>query len=103
VSPVDHKADIKLPNNQTSVHHFYWLLGDVAGDGIVDVNDLNEIAADMGESSPVGWTPFSADVTGAGSVTTIDLTIPLDRNDRVSGTHADRLCGAHLGRSDGCS
>ena len=70
-----YEVDIKLPDGQVAVHHFYRLLGDVDGDGIVDQNDLNEIAADINETSPIGWTPLSADVTGSGSVTTVELTI----------------------------
>jgi hypothetical protein len=70
-----YEVDIKLPSGQTAVHHFYRLLGDVNGDMTVDQNDLNEIAASIGDSSPTGWTPLSADVTGAGTVTTIDLTL----------------------------
>ena len=69
-----YEVDIKLPNGQTSVHHFYRLLGDVTGDGIVDNNDLNEIAASIGQSSPTGLTPLSADVTGW-AVTAFDLTL----------------------------
>ncbi len=53
-----YEVDIKLPSGQVAVHHFYRLLGDVAGDGIVDQNDLNEIAASIGESSATGWAPF---------------------------------------------
>ena len=49
-----YEVDIKLPNGQTAVHHFYRLLGDVDGDGIVDQNDLNEIAASIGETSQIG-------------------------------------------------
>ena len=70
-----YEVDIRLPDGQTSEHHFYRLLGDVDGDGIVDQNDLNEIAASIGETSPAGWSPLSADVTGAGSVTAFDLTL----------------------------
>jgi hypothetical protein len=70
-----YEVDIKLPGSQTSVHHFDRLLGDVNGDGIVDQNDLSEIAASIGDSSQLGWTPLSADVTGAGSVTAFDLTL----------------------------
>ena len=51
------------------MHHFYRLLGDVDGDEIVDANDLNEIAASINETSPMGWAPLSADVSGAGTVT----------------------------------
>ncbi len=70
-----YEVDVLLPNNQISLHHFDRLLGDVTGDGIVDQNDLNEIAAAVSESSPLGWTPLSADVTGSGAVTTLELTI----------------------------
>ena len=47
-----YEVDIKLPNGQTAVHHFYRLLGDVDGDRTVDQTDLNEIAADVAVSSP---------------------------------------------------
>ena len=57
------------------MHHFYRLLGDVDGDGIVDQNDLNEIAASINETSPMGWTPLTADVSGAGTVTSTELTL----------------------------
>jgi hypothetical protein len=70
-----YEVDIKLPSGQTSVHHFYRLLGDVDGDQIVDQNDLNEVAASIAESAAVGWAPLSADVTGGGTVTTLDLTV----------------------------
>ncbi len=52
-----YEVDIKLPDGLTAVHHFYRLLGDVAGDGVVDQNDLNEIAASIGETSELGWAP----------------------------------------------
>ena len=80
-----YELDIVLPNGQIAVHYFDRLLGDVAGDGIVDQNDLNEIAAEINESSQLGWTPLSADVTGAGTVTAFDLTL------------ATRLKGRKLG------
>jgi hypothetical protein len=70
-----YEVDIKLPSGTTSAHHFYRLLGDVDGDEIVDQNDLNEIAACINETSPAGWAPLSADVTGAGTVTAIDVTL----------------------------
>ena len=70
-----YEVDITLPSGQIAVHHFYRMLGDVNGDGIVDQNDLNEIAAEIGTTAPVGWTPLSADVTGSGSVTAFDLTL----------------------------
>ena len=56
-------------------HHFYRLLGDVTGDGVVDNNDLNAIAAELGNSSPDGMTPLDADVNGDGSVTAMDTTL----------------------------
>jgi hypothetical protein len=70
-----YEFDIKLPDCQTSVHHFYRLLSDVDSDGIVDQNDLNEVAASMNETSPARWTAVSANVTGAGAVTALDLTL----------------------------
>ena len=70
-----YEVDIMLPSGQTAVHHFDRLLGDVTGDGIVDQNDLNEIAASINESAVTGWSPLNADVTGGGTVTTIDLTL----------------------------
>ncbi|MFI5458474.1 MAG: SdrD B-like domain-containing protein [Isosphaerales bacterium] len=81
-----YEVDIKLPSGQTAVHHFYRLLGDVNGDTIVDQNDLNEIAASIGETSPVGWTPLSADVTGAGTVTAFDLTLATRSKGRKLGS-----------------
>jgi hypothetical protein len=70
-----YELDLLLPNNQTSVHHFYRLLGDVTGDGLVDNNDLNQIAAAIGQSTPPGLTPLNADINGDGSVTAFDLTL----------------------------
>ena len=70
-----YEVDIKPPGGTLSVHHFDRLLGDVTGDGIVDQNDLNEIAASINEAAPTGWTPLSADVTGSGTVTALDLTV----------------------------
>jgi len=70
-----YELDVTLPNGQTSVHHFYRLLGDVTGDGIVDNNDLTAIAAEINLSSQSGMTPLNADVTGAGTVTAFDLTL----------------------------
>ncbi len=81
-----YEVDIKLPNGQVAVHHFYRLLGDVNGDGIVDDNDLNEIAAEIGTTSPVGWTPLSADVTGSGAVTVIDLMLATRAKNHKLGT-----------------
>ena len=86
-----YEVDITLPNSQVAVHHFYRLLGDVDGDGTVDASDLNEIAASVGETSPLGWTPLSADVTGGGTVTAARL----DAGDEVrrdeSGSQGLRL------------
>ncbi len=70
-----YEVDIKLPSGQTAVHHFDRLLGDVAGDGIVNQNDLNEIAASIGESTQVGWAPLSTAVTGDGTVSSLDLLL----------------------------
>ena len=81
-----YEVDIKLPNGQTAVHHFYRLLGDVTGDGVVDSNDVNMIAAAIGDSSAVGWTPLSADVTGDGIITALDLTLATRAKGRKLGT-----------------
>jgi hypothetical protein len=70
-----YEVDIKLPDGQTAVHHFYRLLGDVLGDQVVDNNDLNAIAAEIGLSSPAGMTPLTADVNGDGMVTTVDQAL----------------------------
>ena len=59
----------------TYEHHFYRLLGDVTGDGVVDNNDLTAIATELAQSSPTGYTPLSADVNGDGSVTAMDTTL----------------------------
>ncbi len=79
-----YEVDVKLPNGQTAVHHFYRLLGDVSGDGIVNQNDLNEIAAEIGLSTQSGMAPFNTqsgvstfntDVNGDGSVSALDVTL----------------------------
>jgi hypothetical protein len=70
-----YEIDIKLPGGSTAVHHFDRLLGDVNGDGIVDSNDLNAIAADINDSSQSGTMALNADVTGGGTVTAFDLTL----------------------------
>jgi hypothetical protein len=70
-----YEIDIKLPSGTTAVHNFYRLLGDVTGDGTVDENDLNEIAAEINLSNPAGFVPLGADVTGTGTVTALDLTL----------------------------
>ena len=77
-----------------ATHSFYRLLGDVNGDGMVDQNDLNEIAAARGQSvsqiasatgqPATGLTPLSMDVNGDGSVNTTDLAA----GDEVQGTVA---------------
>ncbi len=70
-----YELDIKLPSGSTAVHHFYRLLGDVTGDGTVDSNDLNEIAAEINLSNPPGLAPLGADVNGDGTVSALDLTL----------------------------
>ncbi len=69
----------------SATHAFYRLLGDVNGDGVVDQNDLNEIAAARGQSvsqiasatgqPATGLTRLSMDVNGDGSVNTTDLAL----------------------------
>ena len=81
-----YEVDIKLPNGQTAVHHFYRLLGDVLGDQVVDNNDLNAIAAEIGQLSPTGMTPLTADVNGDGSVTTVDLALATRSKGRKLGS-----------------
>ena len=81
-----YEVDIKLPNGQTAVHHFDRLLGDVSGDGVVDQNDLNDIATEIGLSSQPGMTPLNADVTGDGSVTALDLTLATRSKGRKLGS-----------------
>ncbi len=70
-----YELDIVLPNGQTAVHHFDRLLGDVTGDGVVDSNDLNAVAAAVGQSTPADMTALNADVNGDGSVTAFDMTL----------------------------
>jgi hypothetical protein len=76
-TPADgcYEMDILLPNGQTSTHHFYRLLGDVTGDGVVDNNDLNTVPASTVQSVAVGLAPLNADVNGDGSVTAFDMTL----------------------------
>ncbi len=81
-----YEVDIHLPGGQTAVHHFFRLLGDVDGDGLVDANDLNEIAASINDTSPIGWTPISSDLTGAGRVTALDLTLATRSKGRKLGS-----------------
>ena len=81
-----YEVDVKLPNGQTAVHHFYRLLGDVTGDGGVDQSDLNNIAASINESAQTGWSPLNADVTGAGDVTSLDLTLATRSKGRKLGS-----------------
>ncbi len=81
-----YEVDIKLPNGSTAVHHFDRLLGDVTGDGVVDNNDLNAIAADINLSSQSGITPLNADVTGVGTVTAFDLTLATRSKGRKLGS-----------------
>ncbi len=70
-----YELDIKLPSGAVAVHHFYRLLGDVTGDGTVDENDLNEIAAEINLSNAAGFAPLGADVNGDGTVSALDLTL----------------------------
>ena len=70
-----YELDIKLPGGTTAVHHFYRLLGDVTGDGTVDNNDVNEIAAEINLSNPTGLAPLGADVNGDGTISALDLTL----------------------------
>ena len=70
-----YELDIKLPNGTTAVHHFYRLLGDVTGDGVVDDNDLNAIATEINLSNPMGFAPMGADINGDGTVSVVDLTL----------------------------
>ncbi len=81
-----YKVVINLPGQQPATHYFDRILGDVNGDGIVDSNDLNEIAASINETSRMGWTPLSADVTGAGVVTAFDLTLATRSKGRKLGS-----------------
>ncbi|MFI5455434.1 MAG: beta strand repeat-containing protein [Isosphaerales bacterium] len=87
-TPADgyYELDTVLPNGQTSVHHFYRLLGDVTGDGVVDNNDLNAIAAGLGQTTPAGLTPLNADVNGDGSVSAFDLTLATRSKGRKLGS-----------------
>ncbi len=70
-----YEIDIKLPSGSTAVHNFYRLLGDVTGDGTVDNNDLNEIAAEITLSNPTGLAPLGAAVNGDGTISALDLTL----------------------------
>jgi hypothetical protein len=81
-----YELDVLLPSGQTAVHHFYRLLGDVTGDGIVDNTDLNAIAAVIGQSTPGGMTALNADVNGDGSVTAFDLTLATRSKGRKLGS-----------------
>jgi hypothetical protein len=70
-----YELDILLSSGQMAVHHFYRLLGDVNGDGVVGNHDLSAIAAAIGQSTRPGLTPLNADVNGDGSVTAFDRTL----------------------------
>ena len=79
-----------------ATHHFYRLLGDVNGDGTVDQNDLNAIAAARGETlsqiatainQPAsGLTALSMDVNGDGSVNTTDVALATKSKGQKLGT-----------------
>ena len=47
----------------------------MTGDGLVDSNDLNEIAAEINLSNATGLAPLGADVNGDGAVSALDLTL----------------------------
>ncbi len=91
-----YELDIVLPDGQTAIDHFYRMLGDVNGDGIVDQNDLNEIAMARIQSlsqiatainQPAsGLTPLSMDVNGDGSVNTTDLALATKSKGNKLGT-----------------
>ncbi len=81
-----YELDIKLPDGQTAVHHFYRLLGDVTGDGVVDQHDLNEVAAEIGLSSQSGMSPLDASVTGDGTVSALDLLLATRSKGRKLGS-----------------
>ncbi len=70
-----YEIDITLPNGTTAVHNFYRMLGDVNGDGTVDENDLNEIAAEINLSRPNGLAPLGVDVNGDGTVSALDQSL----------------------------
>ena len=69
-----YELDVAL-GSTTYRHFFYRLLGDVSGDGVVDNNDLTDIAAELTFSSPMGYTPLGADVNGDGTVTALDQAL----------------------------
>src|SRR5207248_3357965 len=69
------ELDVLSPNGQTAVHHFDRLLGDVARDGVVNDDDLNAIAAEIGQSTRSGMAPLNADANGDGSITAFGLTL----------------------------
>ncbi len=81
-----YEVDIKLPSGQVAVHHFDRLLGDVAGDGIVNQNDLNAIAASISDTMELGWAPLSAAVTGDGTVSSLDLLLATRSKNRKLGS-----------------
>jgi hypothetical protein len=72
-----YELNVLLPDGQTAVHHFYRLLGDVTGDGVVDNNDLTAIATELALAAPTGYTPLGADVNGDGTVTAFDMTLAI--------------------------
>ena len=63
-------------SDKIAVRDFDKVLGEVADDGIVNQNDLNDIFARMHEASQLGCMPISADVISDGAVTSIDSTLP---------------------------
>jgi hypothetical protein len=53
---------------------------------VVDNDDLNAIAAVIGQSTPTGVTPRDAEISGDGSVTAFDLTLATRPKGRRLGT-----------------
>jgi hypothetical protein len=70
-----YELDVTLPNGQTDVRHFYRLLGDVTGDGVVDNSDLAAVAAAITQTTPPGALTLNADVNGDGTVNSIDSAL----------------------------
>ncbi len=67
--------DVTIPGGSTTALHFYRLLGDVTGDGVVNNSDLTAISGLLDQSAPSGFVPLNSDVNGDGSVTAMDSTL----------------------------
>ncbi|QEH37254.1 Legume lectin domain protein [Aquisphaera giovannonii] len=67
----------KPPSGQGvgSTHHFFRLLGDVTGDGVVDNADLGAVAAAVNQSRTAGYAPLNVDVNGDGKISALDLAL----------------------------